>query len=160
MPLVADYSDSESEYGSDNEKIEDSSKPDSRVEGPIQNNKQGVTEAIEGEDDWESERTITGTGNASEATGNKLFSKLPEPSVSKINISEETEDEFVKKKPLTEDALYLKEKALLEQEKKKNVKKLQETTKRSLLSLPKPKGNKGKKQTVKISIPTLSEVCY
>ena len=163
MPLVADYSGSDS----DSDKEEDINKTKNK---PIQNvpekspkdNADSNVSVIQDEDEWQSLVTTKSGNSNDDLLENKLFHNLPQPNAGKFDIEEELiDDEFLKKKPITEQALLSKDKPEKHGNSNKvdNEESIPIRPKRSLLSLPRPsKGSRNKKQPVKISIPTLSEV--
>ncbi|XP_057302993.1 uncharacterized protein LOC130638537 isoform X1 [Hydractinia symbiolongicarpus] len=140
MSLVAAYSDSENE--SEGEEIEVTVAP-----SIVQNkdNENGNMLDIEDEDQWQSvQPSSTRTKDSSAATKSSLFSLLPQPKDSPVNVIEEKEDEFMSRKPLSDTVISTPASS-------------SNSIQRKILNLPKPvKGTK--KQPVKISIPTLRKV--
>lgn len=156
MSLVAAYSDSESENESE-EKInpavsltEEKINVLEKVSGEtsLENDEDGGNFDIEDEDDWQ-----VSTKQEDKQTG-EIFSNLPAPAQKSFSLTEEVEDEFLKKKVTKEDALFKKEQELLKKEEEEEKGKKISS---NLLSKFK-KGGKKKNQPIKISIPTLAEI--
>ena len=160
MSLVVAYSDSESEGDGENTTNTKSEISKTEIETehskPEENEEASFIE-IEDEDEWE--HSVATTTDQLVGESAKIFSSLPEPSMStfSLNDEEEIEDEFLKKKPSKEDVLFKKEQALLEKE-LKDSKKDNSKGSKHFLSKFAMGGSKKAKKHVMISIPTLEEV--
>lgn len=172
MSLVAAYSDSESENEDETEKSnEEEPLSGIVVESEVKKEDTGTLVSndsvdafdeeeksfqIDDEDDWQS--NVLGKQNIElDNSDTRLFHQLPQPKTDKYeDVTEELDDEFLKKKaiPTTELDLNKKKSEVVNSAIDEH---FAVSPRESLLNLPKPLNKKG---PVKISIPTLQEVIF